>query len=74
MNEIWKKVRESTDIAWIKEWRDKSDPTSPNWHVAQERLIELMLKQKPWYHTGIGWIALLTLLAAIAALAVALWR
>jgi len=24
------KVRESNDIAWIKEWRDKSDPMSPS--------------------------------------------
>jgi hypothetical protein len=57
VSEMWKKIRESTDIAWIKEWRDKSDPTSPNWHVAQQRLAELMQSQalqtlrRPWYRT-----------------------
>jgi hypothetical protein len=38
--------------------------------VARERLAKLRhdaLVPKPWYRTGIGWIAFLTLLAAIVA-------
>jgi hypothetical protein len=73
-NENWKEVHESTDIAWIKQSRDNSDPTSPNWHVAQERPSELMheeLLPKPWYRTGLGWIAFLTLIATLAGIIIA---
>jgi hypothetical protein len=67
-NREWEKVRNSDDITWIKKWRDRSDPNSANWHVAQERLAELMHREalpKPWYHQGMGWITIATLIVAL---------
>ena len=80
MNEDWRKRIESADEKELQNIAENWRPDSGEGHLAKVRLDKLRheaLRAKPWYRTGIGWIAFLTLLAAIVAAvlaAVALWK
>jgi hypothetical protein len=74
MNEEERKKIEKADEKELQSLAEWWCPDSGHGHLAKVRLDKLRheaLLPKPWYRTGLGWIAFLTLLVAIVGAALA---
>ena len=72
-DDIFKKINDAGTQEELLTIMRANPPGGTVYLRAEERLRELRhyeIRPRPWYKTGLGWIAFLTLVAAIAAVAI----